>query len=457
MAAMKISTQQTQKQIMAPSMQQSIEVLMLPLIDLLATIDQELQNNPLLEITEEEDAAPPVLDEEMRKQLERYENLPEAYNSPFGEEETMEEKPFKREIGMEENLLRQLRIEISDPLDLKIGEWIIGNLDEDGYIKASLEEIVDELKINDPGRIEKVLRIIQNFDPIGIASRTLEECLLTQIQSKSGQNNALISRIVTECLEALGARKYPEIAKKLDVSIEEIKQAAKVIASLDPRPARNFRPVSPHIYIKPDVFVTHREEAGYQAFINEEGIPPLRVNPTYKNMLQQGNLDVHEREFIKERLRNALNFIKSVEQRGQTIRGIAEYILEKQKGFFEQGPAALTPMSLKDVAEALGRNESTISRAVNNKYIDTPQGLFPLKYFFSQGIAEQSNGINGTVASRSIKEEIKDLIASENKTSPLSDQDIQDHFKQKGITIARRTISKYRQNLNLLPSHLRKN
>lgn len=447
-----IATHQLQKQIMAPSMQQSIEVLMLPLTDLLMNIDQELQTNPLLEVIEEEEPSP-LIDEELRKHMERFENMPEAYSPAFADLEAPEERPIKKEIDLEESLLQQLHIELSDPVDIKIGEFIIGNLNEDGYLKVTVEEIATALNITDHARIEQVLNTIKNLDPVGIGSRTLEECLLAQAFIKCTAEYSLVCRIIQEHLNDLGSKRYAEIARQLHLSADDVKKAAKIIATLDPRPARNHQPIDQNIYIKPDIFIVRTEDKGYQIFINEDGVPSLRISPLYRNMLSQRSLNIHEREFIKERLRNAMNFIKSIEQRGQTLRGIAEYILTKQPAFFDHGPTALVPMCMKDVAQAIGRNESTISRAVSNKYIDTPQGVFPLKFFFSQGVSE---GDTGAVASRSVKEEIKDLIETESKNNPLSDQDIQDHFKKRGMTIARRTISKYRQGLRILPSHLRK-
>jgi len=448
-----LSTQQIQKQIMAPSMQQSIEALLLPLTDLNLLIEQELQENPLLEIVEEDlDGSQTSLDEEMRKQLERYDNIPQVENAMTSDDEVNEERTFKNESNMEESLLRQLHIELSDPLDIQIGEFIIGNLSEDGYLQVNSEEIAKELGLTETARIEYVLNIIQNFDPIGIASHSLQECLLAQAKAKCNSAQDIVYRIIEECLSELAHKRYLEIARKLKASVEDVKKAARIIASLDPRPARNYRPISPNIYIKPDVFIVQNDD-GYQVVINDDGIPPLRISPMYKNMLNKRDLNIHERDFIKERLRNALNFIKSLEQRGQTIRAIAEYILEKQKTFFENDSDYLYPMTLKDVAHVLDRNESTISRAINDKYIDTPKGVFPLKFFFSQGIPEKNNG---AIASRSIKEKIRDLVDSENKFSPLSDQDIQNYFNENGMHIARRTISKYRQALNILPSHLRK-
>ena len=455
---MKINTSihQIQKQLLAPAMQQSIETLLLPLAELNASIDQELQDNPLLEIDEEKQNA---LREQQKDELLKILELSgQMYNAPirefFSDDETLEERPIKMEVSLEDELLQQLRIELSDPLEIKLGEFIIGSLNEDGYLQATCEEIAKGTGIEDILRVEYILKIIQNFEPVGIASRNLKECLLSQVHLRYNGNSVLITNIIENHLEELGRKKFLKIARKSGTSVDAVREAARFISLLEPRPARNYRPIKVNLYIKPDIFITKDENEQYHVRINQDGNRPLRINASYQRLLQKKNLNNEERSFIREKLKNALYFIKSVEQRGQTIVRIAECILDKQRDFFEYGHTSLVPMTLKDIAQTIDRNESTISRAVTNKYVDTPSGLFPLKFFFSQGVAENGNGV---VTSRSVKEEIKELIETEDKTSPLSDQTIRDHFKRKDMNIARRTISKYRNTLRILPSHLRKN
>ena len=452
----KISTQHTQKQILAPSMQQSIEVLMLPLADLNLAIEQELQNNPLLEINQDDHEDTANQSEEIYKKLDYATRTLKPKTTNFLDDEDIEEQPIKKEETLEEKLLRQLRTELSDPLEIKIGEFIIGNLDEDGYLKVTCQEIAQAAETQDLKLVEHILSIIQAFEPSGLAARTLEECLTLQVQAKYNGHHQLVYEIINQCLRNLGSKKYSEIAKKLHTSVDKVIEATKIISSLDPKPARNYRPIKPNLYIKPDITITKEAEDHFRIHVNHFGIPVLYINPTYKNMLQRKDINPEEKEFIREKIKNALYFIKSIEQRGHTIQAIAEYILKKQKNFFTKGTMALVPMTLKDVATALERNESTISRAVNNKYIDTPQGLFPLKFFFAPGIPEKNGGHASSISSRSVKEEIKEMIDNEDKVSPLSDQDIQKHFSSRGVTIARRTIGKYRLQLNILPSHLRK-
>jgi len=450
-----IFTQQSQKQLLTPAMRQSIEMLLLPLTELNLSIDQELQDNPLLEVDEEKLKS--IREQPRDELLKALEHFSQSQNLPLREysadDEALEERPIKVEPCLEDELLQQLRVELSDSLEIKIGEIIIGSLDEDGYLTLTSEEIAQAVGIDDMVRVEYILKIIQNFEPVGIASRSLKECLLSQVNFRCNGNSELIHAIIENCLEELGGKKFQKIARKVGTSLDAVKEAARLITLFEPKPARNYRPIKANLYIKPDIFVTKDEDEQYHIRINKDGIPPLRVNTHYQKMLRRPNLSDEEREFIREKLKNAVYFIKSIEQRGHTIKKISEYILNKQRGFFEKGYHSLVPMTLKDVAQTIDRNESTISRAVSDKYIDTPQGLLPLKFFFSQGIS--GNG-NGPVASRSIKEEVKELIKSEDMSSPLSDQAIQDHFEQKGITIARRTVSKYRHTLRILPSHLRK-
>ncbi len=436
-------------------MQKSIEMLLLPLTELNLSIDQELQNNPLLEIDEEKlKSVQNQTADEMLKMLaysRQSGNLPFSNNSP--DDEILEDRPIRMETCLEDELLQQLRIELSDPLDIRIGEMIIGSLNEDGYLTATCEEIAQVLGIDDLLRVNYILTIVQNFEPVGIASRDLKECLLAQVKLGCNGSSEVVQKIVEGYLEELGRKKFQKIARKINVHLESVKKAARLIALFEPKPARNYRPIKTSLYIKPDILIKKDENNEYHIEINKDGIPPLRVNSQYHRMLRENNLKSEEREFIREKLKNALFFIKSIEQRGSTITRISEHILEKQRDFFDSGHQHLVPMTLKDIAQTIDRNESTISRAISNKYMDTPQGTFPLKFFFSQGVSGTGSD---AVASRSIKEAIKELVNSEEKASPLSDQDIQGYFRNKGTTIARRTISKYRQALRILPSHLRK-
>lgn len=455
----KISQSQIQKTILSPSMQQSIEVLLLPSIELEAAIEQELESNPLLEIdtkkTEEENTSLDKMIDLEIKHLQENKNTPSSSVSNFNDpNDDTDEKLITRSTPLEDYLLQQLRIEFSDPQEILIGELIIGNLDSDGYFQSSCEEIAGILRIEDINIVQEVLHTIQNFEPIGIASRDLKECLSIQAHYKFNGDSDLIKEVIQNHLESLGLKNYQKIARKLKITSEKVEEIVKCITSLEPKPARKYRPIEENIYIKPDVTITEDEENNFNIHVTRDNIPHLRINSFYQNMLKQPNRTPEETEFIRENIKNAILFIKSIEQRTSTIKSISNYILENQKEFFMEGPTAIKPMLLKDAAIALNRNESTISRAISNKYIDTSQGLYPMKFFFSNGFSKNDN--NESVSSRSLKEELKILIDNEDKSRPLSDQDIKRHFEQKQTPVARRTITKYRKALRILPSYLRK-
>ncbi len=452
-----IAPRQIQKTILAPVMQQSIEVLMLPLTELHLSIEQELQSNPLLEVSEDGhgDKHEAETTEQTSVDAEGISTLQADpfYAQHFMEDEIIEERPIKTDVSLEDHLRQQMRIELTDPIDIEIGNHVIGNLNDDGYLTASCEDIARILGIQDVKRVETVLKIIQGFEPAGIASRTLSECLLNQIKNADYRNNALLEQVVGEHLDDLGNKRFQEIAKKTGVSLGEIKEIFRLIGTLEPKPARNHRPVHSSIYIKPDIFINKNDANGYNVTLNHEGIPLLRISPYYRSLLQRDNLSQEDKVFIQERLKKAISFVKSIEQRGHTLRQIAEYIMEKQKNFWEHGSSFLVPMTLREIAQSISRNESTVSRAVHNKFMDTPQGVLPMKFFFAQGIPEDNGG---SISSRSVKEEMMELIDSEDKATPLSDQEIQRYFERKRMRIARRTISKYREALKILPSHLRR-
>ncbi|MEW5894835.1 MAG: RNA polymerase factor sigma-54 [Candidatus Omnitrophota bacterium] len=452
---------QTQRQIMAPVMQQSIEILMLPVADLEQAIEQELEVNPLLEIDEsklnqQKEAAAEALSESISEEFKLLSSsdpfLYHHYDDDSGEETRM-----KSTESLEDKLLHQLHIDLDDPLKIAIGEMIIGQLNEDGYLTTSIDEIAGSFNLDSTAAVEEVLRLIQSYEPAGIAARNLQECLRVQAASRFNGKAPLVCEIIEHHLEDLGRKRYDLIAKKLKTHLDHVRHCVQLIAGLEPRPARNYRPIIEGNYVQPDLVIQNHVQNPDEYFleVNERTIPPLRVNQIYRRLLKTKNLSPEEKKFLKEKLQNALAFIKSIRQRGSTIKEIGNYILRQQEDFFKNGHLALKPMGLKDVAAAVGRNESTVSRAISQKYIDTPQGTFPLKYFFSQSVGNDEYG-QGGVSNRSIKEEIIGLIIEEDKKSPLSDHDIQELLTRKGMNISRRTVGKYRKQLNILPSHLRK-
>ena len=456
----KLSPIQIQKQVLAPLMQKSVAILMLSSHELDTAIETELQDNPLLELDDTNRQPIPQHNKEEVTKID-FQRLSKIWEesiytntaSDEDDEDEIRQNRFKRETTLEESLLRHLRIEFFNPFEIKVGEYIIGNLDEDGYLTVSCEEIAEKLRL-EIAVVEQVLRVVQGFDPVGIASRNIQECLLIQIRYKNFKNQELLNRVILEHFVDLGRKKFTEIARKLSVSEEDVREAAKQIATLEPKPARNSRPIDSTIYVKPDVTIK-KDAKGFQVIVNDEWMPPLRINRYYQGLLKRPNLTSQEREFIQGKLENAVNFIRSIKQRGETMVKIVRFILEKQISFFEDCHNPLVPLTLKEVAQSVERSESTVSRAIRNKFLDTPHGVYPLKFFFASAL-EATSQASGDISSRSIKEDLKELIEQENKTSPLSDQKIVAHFAQKGVKLARRTVAKYRLELEIPSSHLRK-
>ncbi|MDE2028118.1 MAG: RNA polymerase factor sigma-54 [Candidatus Omnitrophica bacterium] len=433
-------------------MQQSVAILMLPQMELRTAIEQELQNNPLLEVEYD-----PKEEHQLNlDQLKELSHLPRVSASEETDDEDQSEPfPVAQARSLQDHLLNQLRLEISDPAVIAIGEFIIGNIDEEGFLKVTLDEIAAAAAGADLGTVKDTLALVQNFDPVGVASRDIKECLAIQLNAQPSSLKHLALLVVADHFDMLGSKSsWNKIARKLGVSEEMIAQTVELIASLEPRPARRFGGIDQVVYVYPDVSIIKDSKGRYKVESCGQSLPQLRINYTYQKLLNKPGLQETEKAFIKEKLNGALSFIKSVQLRSSTIVEITRYILEHQKNFFEQDDAYLNPLLLKDVARAIGRNESTISRAINNKYVDTPKGVFPLKCFFCQAVT--SCGPDEAVSSHAIKEEIQRMIEEEDKSSPLSDQDLQTRFKSKGLVLARRTLTKHRQALQIPPSHLRR-
>jgi len=450
---------QIQKPIFTASLERSISILLLPHTELAGSIELELQNNPLLEADFEaaqadqapENNEPQINAEQMNALMNlSYSNMP---GSAHDDEQDNEPSSLANMMSLEDHLFHQLFWEISDPLKREIGNFIINNLDTDGYLNLTCEEIADALHTSDIPAIKEVLAAIQNFDPPGIATMDIKECLIVQLRARQSPYRDLAIRMVDGYLDCLANKKYALLSKKLSVPLEDISEAEHLITSLEPKPARNYRVNEQSTYVEPDIYLRKNDAGEYIVETNKSGLPALRISQTYRNLLNQPNISDEDREFIKEKVNNAVNFIRSIAQRGDTLTAIARYILDHQKEFFNGQEATLTPMALKEVAEHLERCESTISRAISNKYIDTPQGIYPLKFFFSHNASRQRDE---NVSAHDVKQELAQLIEEENKQAPLSDHDIQVHFNSKGLHLARRTITKYRQTLHIPASHLRK-
>lgn len=473
-----------QQLVMTPQLQQAIKLLQLSRLELEEMISQELQENPALE----EDNAPES-GEKPADEPKTYEETPQSAPQPEIKRElsaadkigtldwqeyidshsnsihgslTAEatrdeddgppslENTLSKKTSLEDHLIWQLRLSRLTDQEKTIGSYIIGNLDENGYLVVSLEEICQATEAG-PAQAEGVLTQIQTFDPIGVAARDLRECLLIQLESL-GLGNSLASKLVSDHLAQLETKRYEKIARELGVSVEEIDEAASVIASLQPKPAQGFEQEEVRTII-PDVCIEKVADK-YEVFLNDEGIPRLRVSSLYRRLAgQEGSEEVEARQYLQEKVRAAAWLIKSIHQRQQTLIRVTQSIFKFQNEFLDHGVSALRPMVLRDVAGDIGMHESTVSRATANKYVHTPQGLFELKYFFQSGL-KAGNGED--VASESVKEKIRGIISSEDLRRPYSDQYIAALLGKEEIDIARRTVAKYREAMRILPSSKRR-
>ncbi|MGH7865971.1 MAG: RNA polymerase factor sigma-54 [Candidatus Binataceae bacterium] len=350
-----------------------------------------------------------------------------------------------RRSSLEDHLIWQLRLSNFDQDSQRIGAAIVYNLNDDGYVVAPTGELAAQLEV-EPALVERVLGRIQKFDPPGVAARDLRECLLLQLHNL-GMEESLAARVVRDHLDLLEKHRYGEIARQLNVSVEAIGQASKIISMLEPKPARDYGGDEP-AYISPDVYITKVGEE-YVVTLNREAVPQLRLASYYQRVLHDDGANAQTREYLQERLRSAKWLVKSIYQRQQTILKVAGSIVKFQRAFFDQGISSLRPLVLKDVADDIGMHESTISRATANKYAHTPQGIFELKFFFTSGV----KGAGGEdVSAETVKEQIRAMVANEATGDPLSDQAIAEMLRAREINIARRTVAKYRQALGILPS-----
>ena len=470
----------SQQLVMTPQLQQAIKLLQLSRMELLDVVRTELEENPVLEegqetpddlqeieeLAGEIETVPESPPEEMREvegdrdsfgeidwrtYLESYSvGGTTADNYEEDDERPAYENLLTRTPSLQDHLLWQLNMSHLEGRDRLIAEELIGNLDDDGYLQASLEEVAGNTGSNTTA-VERVLRVVQEFDPAGVAARSLQECLLRQVE-QLGMQGTLVETLLKEHVEALENRRYQAVARTLQISTEEVLAAAKLISELDPRPGSHYGESEIH-YVIPDIFV-YKIGDEYVVVLNDEGLPNLRINSFYRSALSGAvPLDAKAGEYIQEKLRGALWLIKSIHQRQRTIYKVTKSIVKFQRDFFERGIEYLKPLVLRDVAEDIEMHESTVSRVTTNKYVQTPQGLFELKYFFNSGI----NTTEGeAVASESVKSKLRDIIANENPRKPHSDQKIVELLHKQGIDIARRTVTKYREMLGLGSSSQRR-
>lgn len=460
-----------QSQVLAPQLRQSLEMLQVPILELRALIEQEIQQNPTVEdepveneqleveeaVTDKEKE-----DEEFQQEFEELARLDEEWRDYFQQTQvkhrSRDDEEARRKFFMEsltqdqslqEHLINQLAYTELVDFDRQIGEMIIGCIDDDGYLTTSLEELAASAGF-DLTHLTTILGIIQEFDPIGVGSRDLRECLLSQI-FRLGKSDSIEAEIVDKHLKELGARKYQEIARALKISVEEVQSVAQFIGTLEPKPGRSFSSEST-TYVLPEIEI-RKSKGVFVVITNDDQLPHLRISRHYRRLMEDKNTSTEVRSYIRDKIRAADFLIKSIDQRQQTIRNIAEEIVKVQEEFFEHGVSHLKPLTMAEVANVLGIHETTVSRAIANKYMSTPQGVFEMKYFFTPGFKTQ----DGTsVSNKTIKDTLLQLVANENPSKPLSDQAMAEALKEKGIKVARRTIAKYREELQILPSHMRK-
>jgi len=484
------------QQVLAPQLQQSLALLQAPMLELKTMVEQEVQQNPVLEElsatevaqaerreregssgTDYADPAEPPADvqfdpatekpanapvDDFQAEFDRLAQMDQEWRDSFSdgnvpsrpreEEEERRQYMFDSLVAgtsLQENLLEQVRFSDLTEEQRAVAEMIVGNIDDNGYLQASVDELA--LSTSIPAeKILEVLKVIQAFHPPGVAARNVRECLMLQLE-RAGRQQTLEYRIVDQHMAALARRRVPEIARALGRSVEDVQQAIERIGHLEPKPGRDFLP-GDEIYVLPEVFV-HKVGDEYVVTTNNDAVPHLRISNTYKDLMAKPDSSQEVRDYIRDKIRAGKFLIKSLHQRQQTILNIAREIVNRQREFMDKGVAYLRPMTMAQVAQVVGVHETTVSRAVSGKYMETPRGVVEMKSFFTSGIP--TSGGEG-MSNASVKELIAEMVAKEDTSRPLSDEEIVKRLGKKGVMIARRTVAKYRSELDILPSHLRR-
>ena len=479
---------QSQSLVLAPQLRQSLKILQVAALDLRSVIQEELQANPTLEElpmdgvsldkeredsdNEAQDAETPASEdidasdkrEEMdfSKEFEILHKLDEDWRDhlasaggaqPYTSEDAEKRQHFFDSLvsvtSLQEHLLQQADLADLRPAVLEALRYLVGSLDDRGFLSQSLADLA--LQSSLPlDAIQEASKLLSAFEPAGIGARSLEECLLIQLAAK-GRRESMAARIVRDHFELLSRRRIPELARKLGAHADDVQLAIEEIGSLDPAPGRRFAEDSNRVVV-PDVTV-EKDGDKWVILLNNDYIPRLRISNTYRELIAKGTLSKGERDYLRERIRSGKFLINSIEQRQQTIERITREIIRVQEEFFEHGVSQLRPLTMTQIADEVGVHETTVSRAIANKFIRTPHGVFDLKFFFTPGYQAESGA---SVSNKSVKEMINDQIAGEDRSKPLSDQEIVAKLHEKGISIARRTVAKYREELGLLPSNLRR-
>jgi RNA polymerase sigma-54 factor len=471
----KLNLRVAQKQILTPGLVQMVSVLALNRLELREMINQEIMANPVLEeVNEEGTAAESYTDEAfLKKETEKLPETPAA--NPFdefdfgsffgqyldtgveraasGEHEEIEKPSFDKFLSspssLTDHLMWQLSVSISSEEVRKIAESIIGNLDENGYLTATLDEIAQAANYSMED-VEEALTMVQEFDPAGVGARDLQECLLIQLKLVDPQNT-LAAQIIADHLKLLQNNQMKEVARTLNRPVDLVKRAVDVIKRLDPKPGLRYNKIEPRL-VEPDVQF-RKVDGEWQVFINDDDLPQLRLSPTYRRLLARDAADRDVRSYVKERFTAAIQLMKNIEQRKHTIVRVCNSILRRQGEFLDHGPDHLRPMMIKEVAEEVGVHPSTVSRAVANKYVHTPQGVLELRTFFSESV----NGPQGSEMSlASLKRRVKQMIEEEDTSHPLTDEQITKKLSDEGIHVTRRTVAKYREDLRIPSTHRRR-
>jgi RNA polymerase sigma-54 factor len=454
----------SQQQTLAPQMRKSLEILQAGTMELSQIITQALELNPVLEdVTEsislDEEAPDPEEADSLEYMNEtdddwRDRSILEGKSSPWtNEDEERRQRIYDSIVGpvsLQQHLQQQLDLSMVEPEIRKAAQAILGNLDGRGFLDLPVQELGIRLGIK-PAHLKASLKLIQSFDPAGVGASGIAESLLLQLERQSG-TNTIEYRIVRDHLEDLARKRHPQIAKELGTSIERIAEAASRIGRLTPNPGGDFDPTG-NPYILPDVIIERNDDGQLEARLTGEHLPNLRINDFYKDMIGKTGVDAKARQFLRDQIRDGRSLIRSISLRQETILAIAHKLIEHQSEFFRKGPRHLRPLTMNDIADELGMHGTTVSRAVAGKYILTPQGLMEMRVFFATGYQTQDGA---EVSNAGVREAIQQLVAAEPPTKPLSDESLMKALADQGITIARRTVAKYREQLNILPSHLRK-
>ena len=462
-----LTIEQTQKLTMTPELIQAIQILQFNTQELESFVQDELMQNPVLEYDSTESKKEPevskteALDrkEAEDSEIDLREKVKEAEYDDISyrqweyskdHDETSFEQFVSKEETLEDYLLLQLTFSSLKGCEMKIGRYLVEAIDENGYLTVDTEKVAKCFKVS-RAVADKVLDVIQTFEPAGVGARNLEECLIIQLAAK-GLLEERVEYIILNHLSDLGENKLSKVSKATGLTVEQVQMVADLIRTLEPKPGRKYSSGETVKYIVPDVVVEKIDDE-YQVVTNDGTVPRLMVSPYYMNLAKQSPQDEELSKYLNDRYNAALWLIKSIEQRKQTIYNVANSVVKHQKEFLDKGPKYMKILTLKQVAEDLGIHESTVSRSINGKYMQTPRGVFEIKYFFSSGVTDASGE---GMSSNSIKTFIKEIVDGEDPKKPYSDQDMVEILSRKGIEISRRTVAKYREGMNILSSSKRR-